>query len=227
LTFEGKKFSKSQGIGIWIDEALKILDVDYWRYYLIYVRPEERDTEFTINNFIEVINSHLNDTLGNFIYRVTSFIKNNFNYIIPEPKNLQEEEIKVLNLRNELINKVDKSLSEVRLREALNFAMEIAREGNRYLNERKPWEAIKNDIELAANIIYTASQLINSLSIVLFPFIPKTSLRIRRQLNLNEKLDWNEAFKEIKHIKINEPEILFRKISAEFILKKLEEIRSR
>jgi methionyl-tRNA synthetase len=118
-------------------------------------------------------------------------------------------------------------LSEVRLREALNFAMEIAREGNRYLNERKPWEAIKNDIELAANIIYTASQLINSLSIVLFPFIPKTSLRIRRQLNLNEKLDWNEAFKEIKHIKINEPEILFRKISAEFILKKLEEIRSR
>jgi methionyl-tRNA synthetase len=226
LTFEGKKFSKSQGIGIWIDEALKILDVDYWRYYLIYIRPEERDTEFTINNFVEIVNSHLNDTLGNFIYRVTSFIKNNFNYIIPEPRDLQEEEIKVINLRNELVNKVDKALSEVKLREALNFAMEIAREGNRYLNERKPWEAIKSDVKLAANIIYTASQLINSLSVVLFPFIPKTSLKIRKQLNLNEKFDWNEAFKEIKNIKINEPEILFRKISAEFILKRLEEIRS-
>jgi methionyl-tRNA synthetase len=226
LTFEGKKFSKSQGIGIWIDEALKILDVDYWRYYLIYIRPEERDTEFTINNFVEIVNSHLNDTLGNFIYRVTSFIKNNFNYTIPEPRDLQEEEIKVINLRNELVNKVDKALSEVKLREALNFAMEIAREGNRYLNERKPWEAIKSDVKLAANIIYTASQLINSLSVVLFPFIPKTSLKIRKQLNLNEKFDWNEAFKEIKNIKINEPEILFRKISAEFILKRLEEIRS-
>jgi len=226
LTFERKKFSKSQGIGIWIDEAIQILDADYWRYALIYNRPEERDTDFSISNFTELINSQLNDNLGNFVYRVLLFIKKYFNYEVAIPKGLNETAKILLEKRDELVDNIDDALKNVKLREALNSCMELAREGNKFLNETKPWDYIDKDIEFSKSIIYACFNLINSLSIVLFPIIPNTSLKLRDQMNLSKEFNWDDAKKDIKtpH-KINEPKIIFNKISEKYILDRLNEIR--
>ncbi len=227
LTFGGKKFSKSQRIGIWLDEALQILEADYWRYALIHMRPEERDSDFSIEVFVELVNSHLNDTLGNLIYRVLHFVKTHYNYLIPKPATLKEEDLNVLKSVEEKIRNVDQSLRQVKLRSALNQAMDIARLGNWYLNEKKPWELIKSDKESADRVIYILMRILNSLSVVLSPFIPKKSLEIRELLNLPLEFKWEDAFKDPYNInhRISEPRILFRKISVDYVNKKIQEIR--
>lgn len=226
LTFERKKFSKSQGIGIWIDEAIKILDADYWRYALIYNRPEERDTDFSISNFVDIVNSQLNDTLGNFIYRVLYFIKRYYNYEVPIPKELSNEAIELLNKRIKYVDEIDEAMKAVKLKEALNLCMSLAREGNRFLNETKPWDYFKDNPEYAASVIYSCFNVINTLSVIFYPFIPNSSLKIREQINLTKEFSWEDAKREIKtYHKINEPKIIFKKITEEEILQKLKEIR--
>src|SRR5207245_11263437 len=78
IQFEGQRFSKSRKIGVWIDEALELEDAEYWRYALISLRPEQRDTNFTWEEFERKINTELNDVLGNFIHRTITFINTRF-----------------------------------------------------------------------------------------------------------------------------------------------------
>ena len=75
LMFDGHAFSKSRRIGIWIDEAIELFPADYWRYSLLSIRPEVKDTNFSWTTLIEKVNSDLNDTLGNFILRILTFMK--------------------------------------------------------------------------------------------------------------------------------------------------------
>ena len=91
LQFKGQKASKSQRVGIWIDEALDMYPADYWRFFLIATRPESKDTNFTWSAFTDKINADLNDTFGNFIHRTLSFINSKFDATIPQPTKLEKE----------------------------------------------------------------------------------------------------------------------------------------
>ena len=92
LQFRGEKASKSQRIGIWIDEALEMFPVDYWRFFLIATRPESKDTNFTWGAFTDKINADLNDTFGNFIHRTLSFIASKFDAQIPPPTKMDQDD---------------------------------------------------------------------------------------------------------------------------------------
>jgi methionyl-tRNA synthetase len=230
LIFAGQKSSKSRRIGVWIDEALEMFPVDYWRYTLISIRPETKDSDFTWKIFIEKVNSDLNDTLGNFIHRTLKFINTYFDSRIPKPKSLDELDKKTLDAINDKIKSVDDALSSFQLQMALREAIDLSRIGNKYLNEKKPWEAIKLNPNDAANILYVSAQIVKALSIILEPFIPITAQKIRNLLNLPEKCFWDEAYKPLpaEH-KIKEAEPLFSKIEAseEELQKMLENIRSK
>jgi methionyl-tRNA synthetase len=230
LIFAGQKSSKSRRIGVWIDEALEMFPVDYWRYTLISIRPETKDSDFTWKIFIEKVNSDLNDTLGNFIHRTLKFINTYFDSRIPKPKSLDELDKKTLDAINDKIKSVDDALSSFQLQMALREAIDLSRIGNKYLNEKKPWEAIKLNPDDAANILYVSAQIVKALSIILEPFIPITAQKIRNLLNLPEKCFWDEAYKPLpaEH-KIKEAEPLFSKIEAseEELQKMLENIRSK
>src|SRR5881397_2139925 len=76
--FDGEKFSKSRGIGVWMDEALELESSEYWRYALMSLRPELKDTNFTLEEFERKVNTELNDVVGNFVHRTLSFIQTNF-----------------------------------------------------------------------------------------------------------------------------------------------------
>jgi len=230
LIFAGQKSSKSRRIGVWIDEALEMFPVDYWRYTLISIRPETRDSDFTWKVFIEKVNSDLNDTLGNFIHRTLKFINTYFDSKIPEPKNLDELDKKTLDAVNDKIKSVDNALSNFQLQMALREAIDLSRIGNKYLNEKKPWEAIKSNLNAAANSLYVSAQIVKALSIILEPFMPSTAQKIRDLLNLPEKCFWDEAYKPLPaNHKIKEAEPLFSKIEAseEELQSMLENIRSR
>ncbi|MEJ2241960.1 MAG: methionine--tRNA ligase [Candidatus Bathyarchaeota archaeon] len=233
LMFDGKAFSKSRRIGVWIDEAIEMFPADYWRYSLISIRPEVKDTNFSWNTLIEKVNSDLNDTLGNFIHRTLTFINKQFKGKIPEPKNLDIEDISVLKEAKDIINKTSEDLESFKLQEALRFAMSLSHLGNKYFNEKEPWKTIKNHKQDAANTLYVAVQIVKNLAIILEPFIPFTSEKLWNLLNLEGSVHekkWNETEKELlPNHKINHAEPLFSKIESneEKLQSKLEEVRKK
>ena len=231
LMFDGKAFSKSRRIGVWIDEAIEMFPADYWRYSLISIRPEVKDTNFSWNTLIEKVNSDLNDTLGNFIHRTLTFINKQFKGIIPEPKNLDNIDKSVLKEAKDIINKTSEDLETFKLQEALRFAMSLSHLGNKYFNEKEPWKTIKEHKQEAANTLYVAAQIVKDLAIILEPFIPFTSEKLWKLLNLEGSVHekkWSETEKELlPNHKINPAKPLFNKIDCneEELQIKLEEVR--
>jgi len=229
LNFEGQKSSKSRKVGIWIDEALKMFPADYWRYTLMANRPETSDTNFTWKIFLEKVNSDLNDTLGNFIHRTLTFINNYFDGKVPKPGRLDKIDREMLNAINEYFRRVDECLSGFHIQAATKNVIDLAREGNRYLNEKKPWKAIKLDPQSAATTLYVSIQIVKALSVLLEPFIPSTAQKIRRFLNLTEKMWWEDAIVPLEEgHEIKEAKPIFEKInlSEEELQGMLEEIRA-
>jgi methionyl-tRNA synthetase len=232
LMFDGHAFSKSRRIGVWIDEALELFPADYWRYSLTSIRPEVKDTNFSWTTLIEKVNSDLNDTLGNFIHRTFTFINKQFNGIIPKPNNLKTKDTEVLKKAKEIVNKTAEDLETFKFQGALRHAISLSHLGNRYFNEKEPWKTIKTDRQEAANTLYVASQFVKQLAIILEPFIPFTSEKIWKLLNLDGSVheqNWNETEKELPpNHRINNAIPLFSKIedNEEELQVKLEKVRT-
>ncbi|MEM2971721.1 MAG: methionine--tRNA ligase [Candidatus Bathyarchaeia archaeon] len=218
LQFGGEKASKSQRIGIWIDEALELFPADYWRYYLMATRPETKDSNFTWESFIERVNADLNDTFGNFIHRTLKFINTKFEGKVPQPKASAEDDKRILEMLKEKVEAIAKEIEECRLQSAANDVIGISRMGNQYLNEKEPWKLIKTDSDKASNVIYVAVQIVKALAIVSAPFIPFTAEELWKTLNMPGSVHeqrWSEALKPLPagH-KIAEAKPLFRKIET-------------
>ncbi len=218
LMFEGQAFSKSRRIGVWIDEALKLFPADYWRYTLLSIRPETKDTNFTWKTFMEKVNSDLNDTLGNFIHRTLSFINTHFASSIPEPGKLDEHDKRILQSAKKKTAKIAQNIEDFKLQAALRTAVGLSHLGNKYLNKKEPWNTIKTNPQESANALYVAVQIVKALAITLEPFIPLTAENLWRLLNLPgqpHEQAWSEATEPLKpgH-KINKAKPLFTKILA-------------
>ncbi len=231
LQFEGQKFSKSRRIGVWIDEALQLFPVDYWRYTLLSIRPETKDTNFSWKIFIEKVNSDLNDTLGNFVHRTLSFINRHFDSAVPKPSKLDERDKRTLQSAKKRTEKIAKNLETFKLQAALRVVMRLSHIGNKYLNEKEPWNTLKTNPQESANALYVAVQIVKALAVTLEPFIPLTAEKLWRLLNLSGKVHeqtWSEAtFPVQSGHKISEAEPLFHKIEAteEELQAMLEKVR--
>ncbi len=228
IQFEGQRFSKSQKIGVWIDEALELEDAEYWRYALISLRPEQRDTNFTWEEFERKINTELNDVLGNFIHRTITFISTRFRNKIPKFNTDREGDRAIVKILHESPKRLDEKFERFRLKEALEQVVQLAREGNRYLNETAPWHSLKTDPAEAGQTLGVAAQIVGTIAIQLQPFLPVTATRIHRSLFLGKRPSWKLAggisAKPGARIKPMQP--LFHKVSAQNLRTRLEEIRS-
>ncbi|MEM3515722.1 MAG: methionine--tRNA ligase [Saccharolobus sp.] len=236
LLYEGQKFSKSRKIGIWIDEAPQLMDIEYWRFVLIRLRPEEKDTNFTWRETIRIVNTELNDDIGNYINRVLSMIVRYFNGIVPEfNKDITDENDKKL---IQLIESTPKAMSELfekgKLKAGTEELLKLVREGNTYLNLKAPWNLYKaNKIMELSNTLYITINSVRSIAIMLYPLMPTHSKKIYEMLNLGniENERWDDASKlTIKpgH-KIGSVSTLFKKIPVEMekdVEKKLVVIRN-
>jgi len=216
LQFKGEKFSKSRRVGVLIDEALELFSADYWRYFLISTRPETKDTNFSWEIFIEKVNADLNDTLGNFIHRTLTFINQNFDNAVPEVRNIDSDEKRVLKSVEKKVINAAQNLEECKLQAALRNIIDISRIGNKYFNEKEPWNLLKTDKQKTANTLYITIQIVKTLGITLAPFLPFTAKKILNRLNLpNDVQRWNETTKlvPVGH-KIKKSKPLFTKIEA-------------
>ena len=174
----------------------------------------------------------LADVIGSLLQRSLVFTKNNFDSKIPKAKKLDAEDKKFKKTVAERVKKTKDLMLAYRMQEALHTAVDLARESNKYFNEREPWHSIKTDPEKAKTTLYLTANALRSLAIILEPFVPFTSRAIFGQLNLKfEKIRWDDALKEgLKEgHSINAPTVLFRKIEAKEIegKKKVIEARSK
>jgi methionyl-tRNA synthetase len=219
LQFKGEKASKSQRIGIWIDEALELFPVDYWRFFLVATRPEVKDTNFSWDFFLEKINADLNDTFGNFIHRTLTFINAQFNSEIPQPQKLNAEDELILQTIREKVETIAQEFEAAKLQSAANTLISLSRVGNQYLNEKEPWNLLKIDRKKAATILYVAAQIVKAIAVISASVIPSTAEQLWQTLNLPgsvQKGRWEEALTplEAEH-KIAKAKPLFRKIDAD------------
>ncbi|TRO53039.1 methionine--tRNA ligase [Candidatus Bathyarchaeota archaeon] len=233
LMFDGQAFSKSRRIGVWIDEALELFPADYWRYSLLSIRPEVKDTNFSWTTLIEKVNSDLNDTLGNFIHRTLTFINKQFDCTIPTPNNLSEKDTAALAEAKHIVDQTAERMEVFKIQEALRIAVSLSHLGNRFFNEKEPWKTIKTDKQKAANTLYVAVQMVKQLAVIMAPFIPFTCDRLWHLLNLEGSVheqNWSETENPIQpQHKINRAKPLFSKIedTEEILQLKVEEARIR
>jgi methionyl-tRNA synthetase len=228
LLFENEIMSKSRGIGIWIDEALKLAPLDYWRFNLLFNRPETGDTSFLWSEFENNIKT-LNDNIGNFIHRTLTFIEKQFNSTIPEKVENNEIDEKFTERINNISLEVRESLQNFRIRKAIRDIVTFGKDGNIYLNDRAPWHLIKEDKKAAGHVFNICAQAVYALAILLGPFIPDTAERILSYLNAPKlsEVSWDSIKDDVIKPKqrIKKPQPLFQKLEIEEIKKEYQKLK--
>ncbi len=224
LTYEGGKFSKTHKRGVFCDNLQATgINPDVLRVYLTFLIPETDDTEFKWNEFESRINSDLIGNFGNFFNRTLTFVHNKLDNLVTAPKEYTKEDKELIKQIETKVDKIEELFEKVELRQAFQEILALSDVGNKYFNDQQPWDVVKTDKKRAQEILYLCLNLARTLAIVSSPYIPASSCKIFNFLNLKEDTTkeslWDTA-KEIKlskSHKIKKPEVLFEKITPEFI----------
>ncbi|MEM0046799.1 MAG: methionine--tRNA ligase [Fervidicoccaceae archaeon] len=221
LLFQEEKFSKSRGIGVWADEALEILPADYWRFALIRMRPESKDTSFSWVEFYRIINTELNDDIGNLFHRVLSFIWRNYDGVVPSSSYLKDELQEIQPEIATLIERAVDSYERIKLKQASEHILELARLGNQYLNQKAPWDLIKENRDRASSVIIVEINLVRLIALLLFPIIPSSMRRVYKMIGIPGPTNGELSNLELMLVKpgqrIEKPEPIFKKLPQDFL----------
>jgi methionyl-tRNA synthetase len=178
MNLEGQKISGSRNWAVYARDFLTRYDPDPLRYYLTVMMPETRDADWDWEDFYKRNNDELVATWGNLANRVLSFTYKNFEGKVPEPGELTEMDRTLLQTVEGGFETVAREIEAVHLRAAINEAMRLASEVNRYLDHTAPWSALKTDRQAAARAVYVALRAIDSLKVLFSPFLPFTSEKL-------------------------------------------------
>jgi methionyl-tRNA synthetase len=181
LTMEGKKFSSSRGVVIYVNDVLSRYDPDPLRYFLTIGGPETQDTDFTWAEFVRRNNDELVATWGNLVNRTLTNAYRNFGEV-PQPGTLQSVDQALLDTVDAGFTNVGGLLDTARFKAALGEVMKLAAQVNQYLSEQEPWKVIKVDRERAGTVLYTALRCVDSLKTLITPFLPFTSQKLHELL---------------------------------------------
>ncbi|MBN1483613.1 MAG: methionine--tRNA ligase [Chloroflexia bacterium] len=182
LTMEGKQFSTSRGVAVWLPDFLSRYDPDPLRFYLTINGPEARDTDFSWAEFVRRNNDELVATWGNLAYRVLSMTQRYFEGVVPDPGELDEQDQALLEQVRAGFGQVGELLAQCKFKAAILQGMAIAHEGNRYLELCEPWKTAKKDRQRTATTLFVALRLVDSLKTLFCPFMPHTSQQLHRLL---------------------------------------------
>ncbi len=196
MTMEGKKFSSSRGIVIYVKDILERYPVDAVRYYLSMAGPETSDSDFTWSEFVRHNNEELAASWGNLVNRVANLIAKNFGEVPPVvnrvanliAKNFGEVppvvESKLTDDDRALLAEsagafvtVGDLIEHHRQKNALNEAMRVVGDINKYISATEPWK-IKDDPERLGTVLHVAAQAVMDANHLLAPFLPHSAQKV-------------------------------------------------
>ena len=230
LNLEGNKISTSKNWAVWLHEYL--IDFpnqqDVLRYVLTANAPESKDNDFTWKEFQARNNNELVAIYGNFINRVVVLTHKYYDGKVPSPGELNNEDQIVLDSVVNFQKKISDKIESFKFRESIKELINLARLGNKYLADHEPWKLIKTSPERVNSIIYVSLQLVAHIAYLSEPFLPFTSHKLLKILNL-KKSNWSILRKEsilIEDHNINQQELLFSKIEDSQINQQLNKLNN-
>ena len=232
LNLEGNKLSTSKNWAVWLHEYLQDFpnQQDVLRYALTANAPETKDNDFTWKDFQARNNNELVAIFGNFINRVAVLTQKYYEGVVPQADTYNNVDTETLRQITELTEKIEQSLERYRFREAQQELMNMARLGNKYLADEEPWKLIKTDPERVKTVMYVALQIATALAVASEPFLPFTSEKLKRMLQLGaitwENLKTNATELLKAGHRIGTAELLFEKIEDAAIEKQLQRLEN-
>ena len=246
LNYEGGKFSKSKGTGVFGTDAMESdIASDIWRFYIFYNRPEKSDFQFTWKDFKERVNSELIGNLCNLVNRTLTFVGKSYGGVIPKEHCLQGEEEKVIiSIRNaveESKKKIEDFQEHGQLKDAFHEAFALSDIGNKAFQAGEPWKNIKEKPEYASTLIRELCYLIKDILILVHPFIPNYASEVAGFLGLeidsgdvfngkchkyirkSSSLNWDDVGRREGLDKVEGVKIIFKMLDE----KKIEEYRDK
>ena len=216
LNFSGERMSTGRGSGIWLPELLERFDPDQIRYYGIATMPEMKDTDFEWADFERRNNNELLAIYGNFVHRALTFADKNFGHEVPPATFLDATDKAMVRAIEQQAGKVAQNLEYVHVKDAMKEAIQLARLGNQYVDQKAPWNLLKSDRAACATAIHVALRVSRALAIIMAPFLPRSSSRLWHALGYDSDVHgerWDEALDDLpagQKLRVGKP--LFAKI---------------
>lgn len=231
LNLEGDKISTSRNWAVWLHEYLDEFPgkQDVLRYVLTANAPETKDNDFTWKDFQARNNNELVAIYGNFVNRALVLTNKYFEGKVPALGELTDYDKETITEVQAIKATIEKELDTYHFREALKTAMNLARIGNKYLADTEPWKLAKTDMSRVATILNIALQITANLTIVFSPFLPFSSEKLLRMLDVNEAFSWDSLgsmdLLSVGH-QIATAELLFEKIEDSTIEAQIEKLQA-
>ena len=203
LNSRSVKFSKSRGIGLNMENALTVLRAEYWRFILMYLYPESADVEFSVDAVREIVNSVMNDKIGNLVHRVLTLCWSN-----PKLNGISASTDETV---EKIVGEYKLNFSSQHIREALGNVIALASYGNEVISSSEPWKLIKDESKSseAKRVMSLLAGIVRTVGILIYPFCPGASSTVLEVFGTEPKFSsiGEEASLNIK----SQPKPLFSK----------------
>jgi methionyl-tRNA synthetase len=221
LNLEGFKLSTSRNWAVWVPDYLDKYEPDPLRYVLSANLPETSDSDFSWREYVRRNNDELVATFGNLVHRVLSMVNRYFDGKVPDSGELDDLSRQLLDEAQTRMETVASEIEAVRLRQGLGAGMALAQAANRYLDQKAPWQAVKEDKADAGRTLWVTLSVINCLKTVLNPYLPFSADKIQAMLGLEGSVQdagwtWDPG-QLVAGQPVEKPTPLFTKLDEELI----------
>ena len=225
MLFGKDKMSKSKGNVIYADDLAKQFGVDAVRYYMLSEMPYGQDGAITYETVIARYNSDLANTLGNLVNRTITMCHKYFDGTLAVPTMQEDVDQDLIGCCFKAKDAFIRKMDDMRVADALNFVMDLARRANKYIDETAPWALAKDQGTLSRlnDVLYNLIETIRFIAVMLQPFMPSTAEKIFTQINSEQKsFESLSTFGEEDIRKVGEASALFARIDEKKKLAELE-----
>jgi methionyl-tRNA synthetase len=221
LTYDGQPFSKQRKQGVFSDDARELgVPADVFRFALMALRPEKRDSAFQWEAFQQIVNADLVGNIGNFANRVVSFVAKRFG-VVPTPGEYGEAEDKALAEAEREYEGIQKALASFAIRDAIRGILSLSDVGNRYIQQKEPWRTFREEPLDCQTTLYVGCLILEKLARACWPVMPEKSVSLLSQLGCSYALplSFDTSTLVVGQVVSRPASVLFARISDEDVAK--------